>query len=162
MNTVSNFSVDVATCLFLFMFVYHLLDKANAWNITDKFVIAEYEDSSEQQQVNHTAQAYANVQAPPVPKPKRKTKAKSANKPKPTKKKANMQAARKPSAAPVKPAVERNHNGYTQLQQDCFDSLKSLGIKGVRERKYIVSTVFNDHNPSTIQDFLKVALSRSC
>ena len=155
MNTVSNFSVDVATCVFLFIFVCHLLNKSNAWNITDKFVIAEYEESSEQQQVNPATQAYVNIQAPPVPKPKRKPKTKA-------KKKANMQAARKPSSAPSKPAVERNQNGYTPLQQDCFDALKSLGIKGVRERKYIVSKTFNEHDPKTIQEFLTITMSRSC
>ena len=78
-----------------------------------------------------------------------------------SKKKSNINASRKPSKQ-SKPAQPRNHNGYTGLQQDCFDALKSLGIKSVRERKYIVSTVFNENNPSTVQDFLKVALSRSC
>ena len=55
----------------------------------------------------------------------------------------------------------RNKNGYTQLQQDCFDALKSLGIKTVKERKFIVHSTFNKHNPSTIQDFLRLALHRN-
>jgi len=154
MNTVSNFSVDVATIIFLFMFVCHLFNKNNYWKFSDKLVLAEYEEYPEQE-VFHSAQISANIQPPPVPKTKTKAKAKP-------KKKANMQAARKPSSAPSKPAVERNQNGYTPLQQDCFDALKSLGIKGVRERKYIVSKTFNEHDPKTIQEFLTITMSRSC
>jgi hypothetical protein len=58
------------------------------------------------------------------------------------------------------PEVKRNHNGYTELQQDCFDSLKTLGIKGVRERKFIVSDTFNKHDPTSVQEFLKLALGK--
>ena len=62
------------------------------------------------------------------------------------------------SAQPQK--VQRNHNGYTELQQDCFDALKSLGIKAVRERQFIISNTFNKHDIKTVQDFLQVALYR--
>ena len=71
-----------------------------------------------------------------------------------------------PIAATVKATVQpqsevqSNHNGYTELQQDCFDSLKTLGIKGVRERKFIVSETFNKHSPTTVQEFLKYALGK--
>lgn len=57
------------------------------------------------------------------------------------------------------PVVDpKNRHGYTKLQQDCFDALKSLGVKTIKERKFIVNKAFNEHNPKTIQDFLKVAL----
>jgi hypothetical protein len=56
--------------------------------------------------------------------------------------------------------IQRNHNGYTDLQQDCFDALKSLGIKAVRERQFIISNTFNKHDVKTVQDFLQVALHR--
>jgi hypothetical protein len=79
------------------------------------------------------------------------------------KKKAKRNPARQAKAKPEpKPEPVRNHNGYTPLQQDCFDALKSLGIKGVRERKYIVSTTFNKNDPKTIQEFLTITMSRSC
>mgnify|MGYP001180607458 FL=1 len=79
------------------------------------------------------------------------------------KKKAKRNPARQAKAKPEpKPVPVRNHNGYTSLQQDCFDSLKSLGIKGVRERKYIVSKTFNEHDPKTIQEFITITMSRSC
>tara|TARA_Y100000004_G_C8887142_1_gene400301 strand:+ start:153 stop:620 length:468 start_codon:yes stop_codon:yes gene_type:complete len=139
---------------FILLVLYFFADSNNHYKFSDKFTIAEYEDYPEQQVVR-SVQTVKSVQPPPVPK--RKTKAKTQ-----PKKKANMQAARKPSAAPPKPAVERNHNGYTPLQQDCFDALKSLGIKGVRERKYIVSKTFNEHDPKTIQEFLTITMSRSC
>ncbi|MEO1943022.1 MAG: hypothetical protein ABGY11_01855 [Candidatus Thioglobus sp.] len=58
------------------------------------------------------------------------------------------------------PEVKRNHNGYTDLQQDCFDALKALGITRIKERKFIVSETFNKHNPSTVQEFLKFALNK--
>ena len=76
-------------------------------------------------------------------------------------KKSKVQAARKPKPKPKAPVQEaRNSRGYTQLQQDCFDSLKALGIKAVREREFIISNTFNNHNPSTVQDFLKLSLHR--
>lgn len=59
--------------------------------------------------------------------------------------------------APPKPTITKNKNGYTQLQQDCFDALKSVGVKTVRERKYLVNTIFNDNDPKNIQDFLQLA-----
>jgi len=62
-------------------------------------------------------------------------------------------------AVPPVTVKPRNSNGYTQLQQDCFDALKSLGVKTAKERKFIVNNTFNQHNPQTIQEFLKVALS---
>lgn len=73
------------------------------------------------------------------------------------KKKAKRNPARQ---AKAKPEPVRNHNGYTDLQQDCFDALKALGIKTVKERKFIVSNTFNNHNPKTVQDFLKASLNR--
>lgn len=79
------------------------------------------------------------------------------------KKKAKRNPARQAKAKPEpKPEPVRNHNGYTPLQQDCFDALKSLGFKGVRERKYIVSKTFNEYDPKTIQEFLTITMSRSC
>ncbi len=155
MNEVSNFSVDVATIFFLVMFVCHLFNRANHWSFSDKFVIAEYEDHSDQN-ISHSAQINANIVPPSVPKKKNKKKKQSTTV---RKKKSNIKAARKPSPA-VNKTPQRNKNGYTDLQQDCFDALKSLGIKGVRERKFIVSNTFNQHNPKTVQDFLKVALHR--
>jgi hypothetical protein len=78
------------------------------------------------------------------------------------KKQAKRNPARQvtPKKTKVKPEPVRNHNGYTELQQDCFDALKSLGIKAVKERKFIISSTFNNHNPDTIQDFLKLALGK--
>ena len=54
------------------------------------------------------------------PKPKRKKKTQP-----------NRNAARPATQQAQQQKVQRNHNGYTELQQDCFDSLKSLGIKGI-------------------------------
>ena len=70
---------------------------------------------------------------------------------------ATVQATVQPAP---EPEVKRNKNGYTELQQDCYDLLKSLGIKTKRERKYIVSETFNKHNPSSVQEFLKLALGK--
>ena len=83
------------------------------------------------------------------PKPKRKKKTQP-----------NRNAARPATQQAQQQKVQRNHNGYTDLQQDCFDSLKSLGIKAVRERQFIISNTFNKHDIKTVQDFLKVALHR--
>ena len=70
---------------------------------------------------------------------------------------ATVQATVQPAP---EPEVKRNKNGYTELQQDCYDVLKSLGIKTKKERKYIVSETFNKHNPSSVQEFLKLALGK--
>ena len=81
-----------------------------------------------------------------------------SSKPKRKKKTQRKRNPARPSTQPQK--VQRNHNGYTELQQDCFDALKSLGIKAVRERQFIISNTFNKHDVKTVQDFLKVALHR--
>ncbi len=73
---------------------------------------------------------------------------------------ATVKATIQPEPKPSEPEVQRNHNGYTDLQQDCFDALKALGIARIRERKFIVSETFNKHNPSTVQEFLKFALNK--
>ncbi len=69
---------------------------------------------------------------------------------------ANMNAAKRAPKQP-KPKIARNQDGYTSLQQDCFDALKSVGIKTVKERKYLVNAIFNDNDPKTIQEFLHIA-----
>ena len=73
------------------------------------------------------------------------------------KKSPNVKAAQKFNSTP---SPSRNSRGYTELQQDCFDALKSLGIKSIREREYLVSKTFNDHQPKSLQEFLSLALSR--
>ena len=73
------------------------------------------------------------------------------------KKSPNVKAAQKFNSTP---SPSQNSRGYTELQQDCFDALKSLGIKSVREREYLVSKTFNDHQPKSLQEFLSLALSR--
>ena len=50
--------------------------------------------------------------------------------------------------------------GYNQLQQDCLDALKSIGVKTARERKFIVNSTFNKHNPKSVQEFLSLAMMR--
>lgn len=57
-----------------------------------------------------------------------------------------------------KPKEQRNSNGYTQLQQDCFDTLKAIGFKSVKERRFMVSNTFNNHNIKSVEDFLKIAV----
>lgn len=73
---------------------------------------------------------------------------------------ATVNATVKPAEPEQEPEVKRNHNGYTPFQQDCFESLKALGINGVRERKFIISETFNNHDPTTVQEFLKFALNK--
>jgi len=85
---------------------------------------------------------------------------KKATKPKKPKAKKKKQKKQKKQEKKLPPSEPRNARGYTQLQQDCFDALKSLGIKAVREREFIISQTFNAHNPTTIQDFLKLALGK--
>ncbi len=85
---------------------------------------------------------------------------KKATKPKKPKAKKNKQKKEKKKKKKLPPSEPRNARGYTQLQQDCFDALKSLGIKAVREREFIISKTFNAHNPTTIQDFLNLALGK--
>lgn len=65
-----------------------------------------------------------------------------------------------PPPEPPTPPEPKNADGYTQLQQDCFDALKSLGVKTKKERTFIVHNTFNKHTPTTIQEFLQLALMR--
>ena len=156
MNPQPEFSESI-TYVIAWLFIVYLFysNKDNHYKFSDEFTLATVKDSPE------VIIQPSQVQPPPVPKPKtKKTKNKKKSKTK-AKPQSNIKAARKPSHKPIA-SSSRNKNGYTELQQDCFEALKSLGMKTVRERKFIVSTVFNDHNPNTVQDFLKLALSRSC
>jgi hypothetical protein len=56
-----------------------------------------------------------------------------------------------------KPKVKQEYN---QLHQDCFDALKAVGVRTAKERKYLVNSIFNNHSPSTVQEFLQLALSK--
>lgn len=75
---------------------------------------------------------------------------------------------KKPRSNSVKPkqkvihkekAAPRNESGFTELQQDCYDALKGLKVTA-KEAKYLVHSIFNKHNPKTIQDFLQLAFVR--
>lgn len=63
------------------------------------------------------------------------------------------QTTKKPAPAP------RNNDGFTELQQDCYDALKGLKVTA-KEARYLIHTIFNKHNPKTIQDFLQLAFVR--
>ena len=155
MNPQPGFSADVATILFLVMFFIFLCSKKNHYNFSDKLVIASYDDDSTS--INITTPSVVTPKAPQLHVPPAPTKPAAKAAAKPAHKKARRSPARQSNP---QPKTNRNHNGYTPLQQDCFDALKSLGIKAVRERKFIVSNTFNKHDPKTLQDFLKVALHR--
>ena len=60
---------------------------------------------------------------------------------------------------PPKPQIIRNNLGFTPLQQDCYDALKGLKVTA-KEAKYLIHTIFNKHNPQTIQEFLHLAFMR--
>jgi Holliday junction resolvasome RuvABC DNA-binding subunit len=52
------------------------------------------------------------------------------------------------------------NKGYTDLQLDCMEALKSLGIKSKKEREYILHSIFNNSNPTTVQDFIRLAAGK--
>jgi hypothetical protein len=139
--------VTIGFCL---MVLWFAANPKNHYKFSDKFTLAEWVDESPTE----------HPKPPPVPTVDVSLYCKESKKSTCTKK-SNINASRKPSKQ-SKPTKSRNHNGYTDLQQDCFDALKSLGIKSVRERKYIVSKTFNEHDPKTIQEFLTITMSRSC
>lgn len=60
----------------------------------------------------------------------------------------------------IKPKSEVNDREYTQLQQDCYDALTGLGVKSKKEKTFLVNNTFNNHNPSTIQEFLQICMSK--
>jgi len=49
--------------------------------------------------------------------------------------------------AKVKPA-------YSDFQLECLAALEAIGYKTKKERVFILHSVFNEHNPSTVQDFI--------
>lgn len=51
---------------------------------------------------------------------------------------------------------ERNSNGYTALQQDCFDALSALGFKCKKEKQFILNKTFNKHKPATVEEFISL------
>jgi hypothetical protein len=54
-----------------------------------------------------------------------------------------------------KPVVAQN----TQLYMDCIESLHSLGMKK-SEAKRITKSIFENHNPTNVQEFLVLALRK--
>lgn len=61
----------------------------------------------------------------------------------------------KPRTKPKQPVSQE----YSEFQQECFEALKGLGTS-VKESKFIVNTVFNNHNPKTLQEFINLAFIR--
>jgi hypothetical protein len=59
------------------------------------------------------------------------------------------------------PPPKKKDDGYTDLQKDCFEALKSLGVKTNKERTFLIHNTFNNHNPKTVQEFLQLALVRN-
>jgi hypothetical protein len=105
------------------------------------YVITEAEDKKTQDHVNNNINKKIVKTEKRQPTPKAKTKLEE----------------HKVNASDAQP---RNYNGYTALQQDCFDALKSLGVKTKQERMFIVNTTFNKYNPKSIQEFLYIALRK--
>jgi len=152
MDTVSNFSVDIATYVFLALIVYFSLDRRNSYKFSDKIVLAEFEDGYNDERSSQRIDVDLDFQK--TNKPKTKTR-----KSKRTKKKTVPKNTQQEKKEKIK-AVPRNKNGYTQLQQDCFDALTSLGFKNKKEKVYMVNHTFNKYSPKSVQDFLKLSMSR--
>lgn len=56
--------------------------------------------------------------------------------------------------------VEKKSKPYdTQLFLDCIDALYSLGMKKT-QAKNIATSVFNEFNPKSVQEFLMIALRK--
>lgn len=51
---------------------------------------------------------------------------------------------------------------YSALQLECLETLKFLGYKNKSERKFILHSIFNEHSPSCVQEFLSLASKKNC
>ena len=51
---------------------------------------------------------------------------------------------------------------YSELQLECLETLKFLGYKNKSERKFILHSIFNEHSPSCVQEFLSLASKKNC
>lgn len=56
--------------------------------------------------------------------------------------------------APPKPKEDN-----LDLKRDCNSAMKSLKVPA-NERKYLLTKVFNDHSPKTVQEFITLAFKR--
>lgn len=134
-----SLQIFVCTAIWFFFVYLFLRNPKNHYNFSDKFIIGHIEDdnvSSEYLQEDDMDWLEEEEEE----KPKKKAK-------------------RNP-ARPSKSKAKRNSNGYTDLQQDCYEALRSLGVKTARERKFVVNNTFNQHNPKTVEEFLSLAMVR--
>lgn len=139
-------TINTFTIIFVLLIIYFALNKKYSYQINDKIELGYIYDSDDHS--NHLTQ-YANIciSKPTMHKP-------IVNK---TKKATKINTI-KPAQA-VTPSKKVNKRGYNALQQDCYDALRSLGMKA-KEAEFVVNHTFNNHNLTTIQDFLKIALIR--
>lgn len=56
--------------------------------------------------------------------------------------------------------AEAEKQRLEKLKQECNLAMKSLGV-GSKERKYLISVVFEKHNPKSVQEFLQKAFIRN-
>ena len=57
---------------------------------------------------------------------------------------------------PVPPAPKEDN---LDLKRDCNSAMKSLKVPA-NERKYLLTKVFNDHSPKTVQEFITLAFKQ--
>ncbi len=134
-----SLQIFICTAIWFFFVYLFLRNPKNHYKFSDKFVIGHIEDHNDVS-LKHLQQDDMGWLEEEEEKPKKKSK-------------------RNP-ARPSKPKAKRNSNGYTDLQQDCYEVLRSLGVKTARERKFIVNNTFNNHNPKTVEEFLSLAMTR--
>lgn len=71
-----------------------------------------------------------------------------------------IQQDARPQKAPSSVTVKRTtkkKDEYSELQIDCMEALKAIGVKTKKERIFLLHKIFNEHNPSTVQEFISKA-----
>lgn len=68
------------------------------------------------------------------------------------------QIKRKPAAQKKQSCPTKTASVNADLRNDCDMAMKSLGTDA-QQRKYLLKSIFDIHQPKTVQEFLKLAFS---
>jgi len=135
---ISNITVLIIVGIFWHSFFQAFFDKRKHINSLAEYLLLvehEYENSERKSELTKT-------------KPIKKSKAKKTTK----QKKSDLHVDKT-----VSEEIQKN-NEINQLKEDCNLAMQAIHVKA-KERKFLIQTVFEKHNPKTVEEFLRKAFA---
>ena len=135
---ISNITVLIIVVIFWHSFFQAFFDKKKHINSLAEYLLLVEHESENTKHVSESTKA----------KPIQKSKVKKIKKPKKT-------------YAPADTGVseeERKNEEINKLKEDCNLAMQAIHVKA-KERKFLIQTVFEKHNPKTVEEFLRKAFA---